>query len=84
MLPHPAASILTILDQCAVSYSFPAMDNGHVYLAATRLALFRSATDWAMTVEAFGFSLRAGVPDVCIASSLARRELQKICQTPGL
>jgi len=40
------------------------LDNGYVYLAASRLSLFRSSSDWAMVVEIFGFSPRAGVPDI--------------------
>lgn len=54
----PAADeILEPLD----AYAFPMLDNGYVYLAATRLSLFRSSTDWAVAVEVFGYSPRAGV-----------------------
>jgi hypothetical protein len=58
-----AAQILRVLDECARNYTFPMLDNGYVYLAATRLALYRSERDWAMVIEVFGFSPRAGVPD---------------------
>jgi len=34
------------------------------YLAATRLSAYRSASDWAIAIEVFGFSPRAGLPDV--------------------
>jgi hypothetical protein len=39
------------------------LDNGYVYLAATRLSLYRSSGGWAMAIEVFGFSPRAGLPD---------------------
>lgn len=60
---HTAQQILFILDQCCDAFTFPMLDNGYVYLAATRLSLFRSPDDWAMTIEVFGFSPRAGLPD---------------------
>ena len=58
-----STEILDVLDGCCAAFTFPMLDNGYVYLAATRLALFRSEHDWAMTIEVFGFSPRAGVPD---------------------
>jgi hypothetical protein len=58
--------ILKILDNCCKAFTFPAMDNGYVYLAASRLALFRSNKDWAIVIEVFGFSPRAGVPDTSV------------------
>jgi hypothetical protein len=51
------------------------LDNGYYYLAATRLALFRSSSDWAMTIETFGYSPRSLIPDTWIytvASRLSR------------
>ena len=42
------------------------LDNGYVYPAATRLTVFRSPDDWAMTIEVFGFSPRTGLPDTHI------------------
>lgn len=80
MFPHTADDILQVLDLCASNYSFPMLDNGYVYLAATRMALFRSESDWAVTVEVFGFSPRCGVPDLCVAtfaSSLINRKEPK-------
>lgn len=53
------------------------MDNGYVYLAASRLTLFRSETEWAIVIEVFGFSPRAGLPDTSVytfASSLHNRK----------
>ena len=64
--------ILSILDRCCEAFRFPMLDNGYVYLAATRLALYRSATDWAMTFEVFGFSPRGGLPDTSIQTFASR------------
>lgn len=59
-----AREILAVLDACAEDFTFPMLDNGYVYLAATRLSLFASPADWAMVIEVFGFSPRAGLPDM--------------------
>lgn len=67
-MKHCAADILNILDDGARNFVFPMLDNGYVYLAATRLSLFRSPDDWAVVFEIFGFSPRAGVPDLLIAT----------------
>jgi len=48
------------------------LDNGYVYLAATRLSLYRSKADWAMVIEVFGFSPRAGLPDTSIQTFASR------------
>jgi hypothetical protein len=64
--------ILAILDRCCDECRFPMLDNGYVYLAATRLSLYRSATDWAMAIEVFGFSPRAGLPDTHIKTFASR------------
>ncbi len=60
------SSILAVLDACCDDFTFPMLDNGYIYLAATRLALFRSPEDWALVIEVFGFSPRAGLPDLCV------------------
>jgi hypothetical protein len=60
------SQILSALEQCAENFTFPMLDNGYVYPAASRLALFRSLEDWAMTIEVFGFSPRSGIPDTHI------------------
>ena len=52
--------ILSILDRCCDAFTFPMLDNGYVYLAATQLSLYRSTMDWAVVIEVFGFSPRAG------------------------
>lgn len=69
--------ILSVLDLCCDVFTFPMLDNGYVYLAATRLALYRSQTDWAMVIEVFGYSPRAGIPDThthTFASCLQNRK----------
>jgi hypothetical protein len=64
--------ILSVLDRCCEAFRFPMLDNGYVYLAATRLSLYRSAADWAMAIEVFGFSPRAGLPDTNIQTFASR------------
>jgi hypothetical protein len=64
--------ILSMLDRCCDAYTFPMLHNGYVYLAGTRLSLYRSATDWAMVIEVFGFSPRSEVPDTHIHTFASR------------
>ncbi len=66
------ADILSILDQCCENYVFPMLDNGYVYLAATRMSLYRSPQDWAMVIEVFGFSPRSGIPDTHVYTFASR------------
>jgi hypothetical protein len=66
------ATILGVLDRCCDAYTFPMLDNGYVYPAATRLSLFRSPEDWALVIEVFGFSPRAGLPDTHIYTFASR------------
>jgi hypothetical protein len=63
MMSFVPEHILSVLDRCCDAYTFPMLDNGYVYPAATRLSLHRSMTNWAMVIEVFGFSPRAGLPD---------------------
>ncbi|MCJ8269957.1 MAG: hypothetical protein MJK04_11220, partial [Psychrosphaera sp.] len=56
-------NILNVLDECATAFTFPVLDNGYVYLAATKMSVYRSQSDWAIVIEVFGFSPRAGAPD---------------------
>lgn len=44
------------------------LDNGYVYLAACRLSCFCGETGWAIVFEVFGYSPRAGVPDLFVTS----------------
>ena len=67
-----ADEVLGVLDRCAQASSFPMLDNGYVYLAATRLSLHRSAADWAIVIEIFGYSPRAGDPDLHIYTFASR------------
>jgi hypothetical protein len=60
--------ILRILDQGAEAFVLPMLDNGYVHLAATRISLHRSDVDWALVFEVFGFSPRAGLPDLCVCT----------------
>jgi hypothetical protein len=80
-MPIEAGHILSALDRCCDSFTFPMMDNGYVYLAATRLSLYRTAADWAMVIEVFGFSPRSGLPDINIhtfASTLYNRDVPEM------
>jgi hypothetical protein len=54
-----AEQILSIFDQGCEGATFPMLDNGYFYLAATRMSLFRSEADWGLVVETFGFFPRA-------------------------
>lgn len=77
MSKFDSRDILSTLDQCADRYTFPMLDNGYVYLAATRLSLFRSAEDWALVIEVFGYSPRAWRPSTHLytfASQLHNRD----------
>jgi len=56
-------SILATLDECCRAFTFPMLDNGYVYLAATRMSLYRSDEDWGLVIEVFGFSPRGFTPD---------------------
>jgi hypothetical protein len=64
--------ILEALDQGARDFTFPMLDNGYVYLAASRLSIFSSADDWAVVFEIFGFSPRTGIPDLQVAAFTGR------------
>lgn len=66
--PNTAKGILKILDQSAKDFRFPMLDNGYIYPAASRLSLFSSETQWAIVFETFGFSPRAGHPDLTITT----------------
>ncbi|AXF23883.1 hypothetical protein CUJ89_26285 [Burkholderia pyrrocinia] len=69
--------ILSVLDDCCGQYVFPMLDNGYVYLAATRLSLYRSLEDWALVMEVFGYSPRAGMPDTHIYTFGSRLNRQR-------
>ena len=71
-MAHQQKKILGILDACCEAYTFPMLDNGYVYLAASRLTLYRSELDWALVIEIFGFSPRCGAPDVTVQTFASR------------
>ena len=45
--------ILRVLDASAEQFTFPVLDNGYVYLAATRMSVYRSDGDWAIVIRSF-------------------------------
>jgi hypothetical protein len=56
------------------------LDNGYVYLAASRLSLYRASEEWAMVIEVFGYNPRAWLPDTAIysfASTISNRDIPK-------
>jgi hypothetical protein len=61
-----ARQILAVLDSRCDNFTFPMLDNGYLYLAATRLSLYRAAEEWAMVIETIGYSPRSSLPDTCI------------------
>lgn len=63
-----STEILHVLDRGAEAFVFPMLDNGYIYLGATRVSLHRSDVDWALVFEVFGFSPRAGLPDLCVCT----------------
>jgi hypothetical protein len=78
-------AILSILDRCCDAFTFPMLDNGYVYLAASRMSAFRSADDWALAIEVFGYSPRAGIPDLHVytfASRLGERDTPEQYASP--
>ncbi len=71
-MPIEVGHILSVLDRCCDQFTFPMLDNGYVYLAATRLSLYRTEADWAMVIEVFGFSPRSGLPDTHVHTFASR------------
>jgi hypothetical protein len=79
VFPHSQEQILKVLDDGADAYVFPMLDNGYVYLAASRLSAFRSDSDWALVFEIFGFSPREGHPSLALvtfSNSLPNGDMQ--------
>ena len=77
--------ILSVLDDCCENFTFPMLDNGYVYPAACRLSAFRSVEDWHLAIEVFGFSPRAGIPDINIyhfGSNIVRQKQLEDFVTP--
>lgn len=66
--PFTSRDILSALDKSAADFQFPMLDNGYIYLAASRLSLYGSTDCWAIVIETFGFSPRVGEPDLTITT----------------
>lgn len=60
--------VIDVLDQTAEDFQFPMLDNGYIYPAASRLSLYANDVDWALVFETFGYSPRAGFPDLSIST----------------
>jgi hypothetical protein len=60
--------VLAVLDRCAAAFTFPMLDNGYIYPAAARLSVHSDGSGWAIVVETFGYSPRAGHPDLNVAT----------------
>ena len=75
--PELGEQILGILDSAAADFVFPALDNGYMYPAATRLSAHRSDEDWALVIEVFGFSPRAMDPHVWVTTFASRIQAPK-------
>jgi hypothetical protein len=65
---YTAKDILSVIDKSATDFQFPMLDNGYIYLATSRLSLYGSAEGWAVVIETFGFSPRAGHPDLSVTT----------------
>jgi hypothetical protein len=57
------AEILGQLDDCAIKFEFPMLDNGYIYPADVRLHAYADQTRWALIIEDLGYHLRAGDHD---------------------
>ncbi len=57
------AEILGQLDDCALKFEFPMLDNGYVYPADVRLHAYADQHRWALIIEHLGYHLRAGNHD---------------------
>jgi hypothetical protein len=44
------------------------LDNGYIFLAASRLSLYGSTNYWAIVIKTFGFSPRVGEPNLTITT----------------
>lgn len=53
------SGVLRQFDACAQTFTFPILDNGHCYLADTRLSAYGDRKNWAVIIEALGYNPRA-------------------------
>lgn len=54
------SDILGQLDDCALKFDFPMLDNGYVYPADVRLHALADQTRWAIVIEHLGYHMRVG------------------------
>lgn len=59
-------SFFKIIDQTAETFQFPMLDNGYIYLASSKLSVFKKDNSWALVFEIFGYNPRSGDPDISI------------------
>jgi hypothetical protein len=59
-MPASRDSILAQLDEHAMEFVFPMLDNGYEYPVDTRLRVYRDAARWALLIEVLGYSARRG------------------------
>lgn len=57
--------IVEQFDDAARRFVFPMLDNGYVYPVEVRLTAYRDPTQWAVLIDVFGVSPRAGGVDAC-------------------
>lgn len=54
------SEILAQLDDCALKFDFPMLDNGYVYPADVRMHAYADQARWAIVIEHLGYHMRAG------------------------
>ncbi len=57
--------VLEQLDEAARRFVFPMLDNGYVYPVDVRLVAYRAPDRWAVLIDVFGVSPKAGGVDAC-------------------
>lgn len=67
-MEHTPEDILEILDECVEAFTFPMLASDRAALAATRLSLYRSVTDWGLVIEVFAHDQGVGAPYVALYS----------------
>ena len=55
--------ILRQLNDCAIVFNFPMLDNGYVYPCDAALHAYADSQHWAIIIECLGFHIRAGGHD---------------------
>ncbi|MDC8003888.1 hypothetical protein POV27_07480 [Aureisphaera galaxeae] len=57
---YSAKEILRQLDDCAMGFTFPMLDNGYIYPVHSKLSAYRDERRWVLIIEAIGFNYRGG------------------------